>query len=109
MNIPSALFGNGLNCTQPLGETNDKSTEFTDSEKQHIKSYVATGNPAIIKVIPPSQFTNSTHFMALLDYNGATDEFYLSNPYMGNNLYGMTGWVDADVVLYYCTRFYAIQ
>lgn len=109
MDIPGALSGNGISCTQPLGETNNKSTEFTSSEKQQIKDHVATGNPAIIKVIPPSQFTNSTHFMALLDYNEATDEFYLSNPYMGNNLYGMTGWINADIVLYYCTRFYAIK
>jgi len=109
MNIPGALSGNGIYWSQPLGEANNKSTQFTDSEKQKIKDHVATGRPAIIKVVRPSQFTDSTHFMVLLDYNSQTDQFYLSNPYTGNNSYGRTGWVPADIVLYYCTRFYAIK
>ena len=109
MNIPGALSGNGISWSQPFGESNNKSTQFTNDEKQKIKDHLATGSPAIIKVVPPSQFTDSTHFMALLDYNEATDEVYLSNPYTGNNSYGATGWIDADIVLYYCTRFYAIR
>lgn len=109
MNIPGALVGNGIQYSRPFGEDNNKTTQFTSAEKQKIKDHVATGSPAIIKVVPPSQFTDSTHFMVLLDYNSATNEFYLSNPYTGNNSYGKTGWVNAETVLYYCTNFYAIK
>lgn len=105
MNIEGALSSEGIQCSQPLG----RNTTFSESQKETIKSYVKTTGPAIIKVIPPSQFTDSTHFMALLDYNPSTNEFYLSNPYTGNNSYGQTGWVDANTVLIGCSQFYALK
>lgn len=105
MNIPGALLGEGISFTEPLGAD----ITFSEQQKETIKNYVKGSGPAIIKVVPPSQFTNSTHFMALLDYNASTNEFYLSNPYTGNNSYGVSGWIDADMVLIGCTRFYAIK
>lgn len=105
MDIGAALSGNGISYTQPFG----MDIVFTESQKDGIKNYVSSGNPAIIKVIEPSTFTTSQHFMVLLDYESSTNEFYLSNPYTGNNSYGITGWVDADLTLNYCTRFYAIM
>ena len=100
-----ALSSEGIQCSQPLG----RNVTFSESQKETIKNYVKTTGPAIIRVTPPSQFTDSTHFMALLDYNASTNEFYLSNPYTGNNSYGVSGWIDADRVLIGCTRFYAIK
>lgn len=105
MSIPGALLGEGISFTEPLGAD----ITFSEQQKETIKNYVKGSGPAIIKVVPPSQFTNSTHFMALLDYNASTNEFYLSNPYTGNNSYGVSGWIDADRVLIGCTRFYAIK
>lgn len=105
MNIPGALLGEGISFTEPLGAD----ITFSEQQKETIKNYVKGSGPAIIKVVPPSQFTNSTHYMALLDYNSSTNEFYLSNPYTGNNSYGVSGWIDADRVLIGCTRFYAIK
>lgn len=105
MNIAGALSSEGIQCSQPLG----RNVTFSESQKETIKNYVKTTGPAIIRVTPPSQFTDSTHFMALLDYNASTNEFYLSNPYTGNNSYGVSGWIDADRVLIGCTRFYAIK
>lgn len=105
MNIPGALLGEGISFTEPLGAD----ITFSEQQKETIKNYVKGSGPAIIKVVPPSQFTNSTHYMALLDYNSSTNEFYLSNPYTGANSYGVGGWVDADMVLIGCTRFYAIK
>lgn len=105
MSIPVALLGEGISFTEPLGAD----ITFSEQQKETIKNYVKGSGPAIIKVVPPSQFTNSTHFMALLDYNASTNEFYLSNPYTGNNSYGVSGWIDADRVLIGCTRFYAIK
>lgn len=105
MNIGGALTGNRIAYTQPLGVD----VTFSREQKETIKEHVKTGSPAIIKVIKPSPFTDSQHYMVLLDYNSDTNEFYLSNPYTGNNSYGRTGWVDADQVLYCCTRFYAIK
>ena len=105
MSIPGALLGEGISFTEPLGAD----ITFSEQQKETIKNYVKGSGPAIIKVVPPSQFTNSTHFMALLDYNASTNEFYLSNPYTGNNSYGVSGWIDADRVLIGCTRFYDIK
>ena len=105
MSIPGALLGEGISFTEPLGAD----ITFSEQQKETIKNHVKGSGPAIIKVVPPSQFTNSTHFMALLDYNASTNEFYLSNPYTGNNSYGVSGWIDADRVLIGCTRFYAIK
>lgn len=105
MNIAGALSSEGIQCSQPLG----RNVTFSESQKETIKNYVKTTGPAIIRVTPPSQFTDSTHFMALLDYNPSTNEFYLSNPYTGNNSYGQTGWVDANIVLIGCSQFYAIK
>lgn len=105
MNIAGALSGEEIQCSQPLG----RNVTFSESQKETIKNYVKTTGPAIIRVTPPSQFTDSTHFMALLDYNPSTNEFYLSNPYTGNNSYGQTGWVDANIVLIGCSQFYAIK
>lgn len=105
MSISGALLGEGISFTEPLGAD----ITFSEQQKETIKNHVKGSGPAIIKVVPPSQFTNSTHFMALLDYNASTNEFYLSNPYTGNNSYGVSGWIDADRVLIGCTRFYAIK
>ena len=105
MRISGALLGEGISFTEPLGAD----ITFSEQQKETIKNHVKGSGPAIIKVVPPSQFTNSTHFMALLDYNASTNEFYLSNPYTGNNSYGVSGWIDADRVLIGCTRFYAIK
>lgn len=105
MKIATALSSEGIQCSEPLG----RNITFSESEKETIKSYVKTTGPAIIRVTPPSQFTNSTHFMALLDYNSSTNEFYLSNPYTSNNSDGQTGWVDANTVLIGCSQFYALK
>lgn len=104
MNIGGALSGNNIQYTEPLG----RDIEFSTEQKKEIKNHVSRGNPAIIKVVLPSPFTTSQHYMAILDYNSSTNEFYLSNPWYGNDSYGKTGWVNADDVLYKCTRFYAI-
>ena len=103
MSIDGALSGNGITFTR-VGDVT-----FTETQKNNVKQHVATGKPAIIKVVLPSPFTTSQHYMAILDYNAATNEFYLSNPWYGNNSYGKTGWVNADDVLYMCTRSYAIN
>ncbi len=103
MNIDDALSGNGITFTR-VGDVT-----FTETQKNNVKQHVATGKPAIIKVVLPSPFTTSKHYMAILDYNEATNEFYVSNPWYGNNSYGKTGWVNADEVLYMCTRSYAIN
>lgn len=70
MSIPGALLGEGISFTEPLGAD----ITFSEQQKETIKNYVKGSGPAIIKVVPPSQFTNSTHFMALLDYNASTNE-----------------------------------
>ena len=103
MSIDGALSGNGITFTR-VGDVT-----FSEAQKNGVKQHVATGKPAIIKVVKPSPFTTSQHYMAILDYNESTNEFYLSNPWYGNNSYGKTGWVNADEVLYMCTRSYAIN
>ena len=108
MNIDGALSGNNLSYTR-FPDSNSTNVEFSTQQKQQIKDHLKTGGVAIIKVVPPSTFTDSTHFMTLLDYNEAEDTIYLSNPYHGGNRYGETGFLAADKVLKGCVRCYYIH
>lgn len=104
MSVDSALDGFGINYDR-VGYSDN---ELSSQDKARIKQHVGQGYSAIIRVVSPSPFTDSQHFMAILDYNPATNEFYVSNPYSGPGTYGRTGWIDADYVLYKCARCYYI-
>jgi len=54
------------------------------------------GNVAMIHVGAESDFTNDQHYMAILDYNEATNQVYLSDPF--NSVQNPDGWTDWDVV-----------
>ena len=104
MSVDKALEGYGINYYR-IGYSDN---ELSSQDKTNIKQHVEHGTPAIIRVVKGSKFTDSQHFMAILDYNKATNQFYVSNTYSGPGTYGMTGWTDADYVLYKCARCYYI-
>ena len=64
--------------------------------KTSIKKHLMTGQPAIIHVLGKSSFTNSQHWMALLDISKDGTQVYLSNP----NVSGENGWINMDKALY---------
>lgn len=77
---------------------------FSDRECASLKSAVSGSTPAYVRVVGKDKgaidnyFTGSAHYMALLDYDGDNNLFYVSNP---SNSKEKTGWLDADKVCSY--------
>lgn len=112
----TAASSYGVNYSRP--HTGNK-TELTETQKNNIITHLQSNGPVIILVLGKngvtmggvnytgnSIFTNSQHWMAILDYNEETNEVYLSNP--SSTQPGKTGWIDVDTVLTSCVEYFAI-
>lgn len=104
--IFDALSKYGITGTRPY---QDRDAGLTLAQKQELKRYLNNGGVAIIRVQKSlnSTFTDSEHWMVLLDYNSTTNEVYLSNPSATTS--EKTGWLDAEKVLAGCTEFIEIS
>lgn len=67
----------GVTCTRPYIHN---TSELNSNIKDQIITYLKNGREIIIHVVPPSTFTSSEHWIALLDYNASSNEIYISNP-----------------------------
>ena len=115
-NPQSYLQYYGINTSRPYYHNY---TELSWQQKQMIINNLKAGRPVMIFVLGRdgiqdekgiyhygiSQFTNSQHWMALLDYNESNNTIYVSNP---SNT-GGTGWIDSQVVLTSCTEFILVN
>jgi len=106
LDIFKALNKYGITGTRPY---QNRESGLTLAQKQELKRYLNNGGVAIIRVQKSldSTFTDSEHWMVLLDYNSTTNEVYLSNP--SATRADKTGWLNADIVLKGCTEFIQIS
>lgn len=112
----TAMNAYGINHTRPHSRNR---IELTETQKNNIVTHLQSNRPVIVLVLGKngvtmggikytgsSIFTNSQHWMAILDYNEETNEVYLSNP--SSTQPGKTGWIDVDTVLTSCVEYFAI-
>lgn len=73
--------------------------KYSVSNEEIIKS-LKDGNAVIIQVKEQSNFTNSQHYIALIDIKSNGSQIFIGNSYgNGSGTYNRNGWFDKNVVL----------
>ena len=86
----NALSNNTFSCYQNNSMSNSD-----------IVSNLKSGNVVIIMVKAKSNFTNSQHYMALIDIKQDGSQIFVGNSYgKGTGTYSRNGWFNTDTVLY---------
>ena len=86
----NALSNNTFSCYQNNSMSNNE-----------IVSNLKSGNVVIIMVKAKSNFTNSQHYMALIDVSQDGSQIFVGNSYgKGTGNYNRNGWFNTDIVLY---------
>ena len=86
----NALSNNTFSCYQNNSMSNND-----------IVSNLKSGNVVIIMVKAKSNFTNSQHYMALIDVKQDGSQIFVGNSYgKGTGTYSRNGWFNTDTVLY---------
>ena len=86
----NALSNNAFSCYQNNSMKNDE-----------VVSNLKQGNVVIIMVKAKNNFTNSQHYMALIDVKQDGSQIFVGNSYgRGTGTYSRNGWFDTNTVLY---------
>lgn len=101
---PYTVFNNGARHQYPYtGVIHSTGSEWFSCKTgsisyNNIINELKKGNAVVIKVEEASAFTNSQHYMALIDISSDGDKIFVGNSYASGG-YGRNGWFDSSVVL----------
>ena len=101
---PYTVFNNGARHQYPYtGVVHSTGSEWFSCKtgsisSENIKNELKKGNAVVIKVEEASAFTNSQHYMALIDISSDGNKIFVGNSYSTGG-YGRNGWFDSGVVL----------
>lgn len=101
---PYTVFNNGARHQFPYtGVVHSTSSEWFSCKTgtitaDNIKNELKKGNAVVIKVEEASSFTNSQHYMALIDISSDGSKIFVGNSY-ANGGYGRNGWFTSGEVL----------
>lgn len=101
---PYTVFNNGARHQFPYtGVIHSTGSEWFSCKTgsisyQNIINELKKGNAVVIKVEADSAFTNSQHYMALIDVSSDGKKIFVGNSYASGG-YGRNGWFDSGTVL----------